>query len=66
MDSKMKFHIHTDTAVKKFYRMLTLMHKSFECKDSDVMVKLYKTLVCPNIKYNYALWGPSYVLDNKN
>ena len=41
LDSKLKFHIHTDTAVKKAYRVLGLIRKSFECKDYDVMVKLY-------------------------
>ena len=45
--------------VKKTYRLLGLICKSFECKDSDVIVKLYKTL------YNNVLWGPLYVLDNQ-
>ena len=51
--------------VKKAYHVLGLICKSFECKDSDVIVKLYKTLVRPIIKYNNVLWGPFYVLDNQ-
>ena len=65
IDSKLKFHIHTNTVVKKAYRVLGLICKSFECKDSDVMVQLYKTLVRPIIEYNNVLWGPFYVLDNQ-
>ena len=51
--------------VRKAYRVLGLICRSFECKDSDVMVKLYKTLVRPIIEYNNVLWGPFYVLDNQ-
>ena len=40
------------------------MCKSFECK-TDVMVKLYKTLVRPIVEYNIVIWGPSYTLDNQ-
>ena len=63
IDSKLKFHIHTDTVVKKAYRVLGLIRKSFECKDYDVMVKLYKSLVHPIIEYNNV--GPFYVSDNQ-
>ena len=54
IDSKLKFHIHTDTLVKKAFRVLGLIRKSFECKDYDVMVKLYKTLVHCSICVIYA------------
>ena len=47
------------------YIAIYFIHKSFECKDSDVMVKLYKTYVCTIIEYNNVLWGPFYVLDNQ-
>ena len=65
IDSKLKFHIHTNTVIRKAYCVLGLICKSFECKDPDVMVKLYKTLICPIIEYNNVLWGPFYVLDNQ-
>ena len=65
IDSKLKFHTHTDAVVKKPYRTLGLICKSFECKDSDVMAKLYKTLVRPIIEYNNVIWGPFYTLDNQ-
>ena len=65
VDTKLKFHTHTDTVVKKAYRILGLICKSFECKDSDIIVKLYTTLVRPIVEYNNVLWGPSYILDNQ-
>ena len=37
IDSKLKFHKHTDIIVKKAYRVLGLIYKSFECKDADVI-----------------------------
>ena len=52
---KLKFHIYTSTVVKKLYCVLGLIRKLFECKDSDVMVKLYTTLVCPIIEYNNSM-----------
>ena len=65
IDSRLKFHSHTDIVVKNAYRILGLICKSFECRDSDVMVKLYKTLVRPILEYNNVIWGPSYTLDNQ-
>ena len=47
MDSKLKFHIHTDFTTNKANRILGLISKVFECKDSNVMLKLYKSLVHP-------------------
>jgi len=41
VDSKLKFYAHTDIVTKEAYRVLGLISKSFECKDSDVIVKLY-------------------------
>ena len=47
---------------KRSYRVLGLINKSFECKDPDVIINLYTTLVCPIVEYNNILWGP-YTLD---
>ena len=63
--SKLKFHKHTDIIVKRAYCVLGLIYKSFECKNADVMTKLYTTLVCPIVEYNNIIWGPSYTLDNQ-
>ena len=47
MDSKLKFHTHPDLIANKENRILGLISKVFECKDSDIILKLYKSLVCP-------------------
>ena len=60
MDSKLKFHNHT---VNKTNRILGLIFKVFECKDSDIMFKLYKSLVHPLLEYNNVILGPRYVMD---
>ena len=56
IDSKLKFYIHTNAIVKKAYHVLRLICKSFKCKDYDVMVKLYKTLICPIIEYTVIMF----------
>ena len=45
IDSKLKFHVHTDIVTSKANHTLGLIHKVFECKDSDIIVKLYKSLM---------------------
>jgi len=49
VNSKLKFHARTNTVTKKAYCVLGLISKSFECKDPDVIVRLYTTLVCPSL-----------------
>ena len=68
VDSKLKFHTHMDTVVKKVYHVLGLICKSFECKDSDIIVKLYTTLVGLSTQLLNTIisyYGPSYLLDNQ-
>ena len=65
MDSKLKFHMHTDSVVNKAYRVLGLINKSFECKDLDIVLKLYKSLVRPIVEYANVIWGPHYILDQQ-
>ena len=50
MDSKLKFHVHTDSVVNKAYCVLGFVNKSFECKDPDNEHKLYKSLVHPIVE----------------
>jgi len=38
MDSKLKFHIHTDLVANKANYTLGLIYKVFECKDSDIIL----------------------------
>ena len=63
MDSKLKFHIHTDFTANKANHILGLISKVFECKGSDIMLKLHKSLVRPLLEYNNTIWGPYYIMD---
>ena len=38
MNSKLKFHTHTDLTANKANHILGLISKVFECKDSDIML----------------------------
>ena len=65
MDSKLKFHMHTDSVVNKAYRVLGLVNKSFECKDPDIVLILCKSLVRPIVEYANVIWGPHYIPDQQ-
>ena len=65
IDSKLKFHVQTDFTTNKANRVLGLISKVFECKDSDVVLKLYKSLVRPLLEYNNTIWGPHYIMDQR-
>ena len=57
IDSNLKFHVHTNTVLIVFWALTVIFS---ECKDSDVIGRLYTTLACPIIEYNNVLWGPTY------
>ena len=65
MDSKLKFHVHMNSVANKANCILGLISKVFECKDSDIMLKLYKSLVCPILEYSNVIWGPNYIMDKQ-
>jgi len=58
VDSKVKFHTHTDIVTKKAYCVLGLISKSFEYKDPDAIIKLYTTLVCSIVEW--PPWPPRF------
>ena len=62
-DSKLKFHMQTNTVVSKAYCIFGLISKSFEYKDSNILLKLCKSLVHPIVKYANVIWNPHYILD---
>jgi len=62
MDSKLKFH---NLVNNKANRSLGIIYKLFECKDSDIGLNLYKSLVCPLLEYSNTIWGPTYIMDKQ-
>jgi len=65
MDSKLKFHVHMNSVTNKANCILGLISKVFECKDPDIMLKLYKPLVQPILEYSNVIWGPNYIMDKQ-
>ena len=64
-DHQLKFHLHTTDVVAKANRLLGLIRRSFDHLDSDMLIKLFVTVVRPTLEYCNSVWGPSFVLDQK-
>lgn len=61
----LKFHQHTSAVTAKANCMLSLINKSFEFPDPDLLIRLFKPLVHPIIKYGNTIWGPHFILDQR-
>ena len=65
IDQDLKFHEHTLLVTNKANHILGLIKRSFSYLDSDMLVRLYKSMVCPILEYGNVIWGPHYLLDQK-
>ena len=45
--------------------MLGLIKRAFTYLDSDMLVHLYKSMVCPILEYGNIIWGPHYLMDQR-
>ena len=57
----MKVESQVDRVVKKAFGMLGFIGQNIEYRSWDVLLKLYKTLVRPHLKF----WSPYYRKDIK-
>ena len=64
-DHQLKFHSHTTDVTAKANHLLGLIRRSFDHLDSDMLVKLFVTLVRPTLEYCNSVWGPSCILDQR-
>jgi len=62
VDQNLKFHQHAAAAAN---HILGLIIKCFEHLDVNWPF-LYKTLVRPVLEYANSIWGPHYILNQKN
>lgn len=62
----LKFDQHISNAVGRANRLLGLIKRSFIYMNSDLFLKLYKTLVRPIIDYGNVIWYPFTKKDKKN
>ena len=65
MDYYLKFHEHTNLTITKANRVLELIHKTFYCRELDMITKLFKSLIRPILEYGNLIWGPHYVADQQ-
>jgi len=61
--SDMKVSQQCSKACSKAYRMSELIKKTIENKSKEVMLQLYKSLVCRHVDYCSSAWSPHYVKD---
>ena len=65
IDEDLKFHEHTLFVTNKANRILGLIKRSFACLDSNMLVRLYKSMVRPALEYSNTTWGPYYLMDQR-
>ena len=65
IDNKFKFHNHSSVVASKANRMLAIISKSFQYKDGNILLNLYKSFIRPIVEYSTAIWSPYYVLDQQ-
>ena len=65
IDQDLKFHEHTSLVTNKANRVLGLIKSSFAYLDSNMLVRLYKSMVRPILEYGNIIWGPHYLMDQK-
>ena len=46
--------------VKKAFSVLGFIGQNIECRNWDILLKLYKTLVRPHLEYCVQFWSPYY------
>ena len=57
-DNNLQFNSHITTTVKKSQQILSIIKRSFDFIDENIMVLLYATLVRPIIEYSNVIWAP--------
>ena len=63
VDHSLKFHLQTNTVIRKANQLLSVIKRSFSYLDSQTFLLLYKTMVRPILEYCNTVWGPHYKMD---
>lgn len=61
--SSLKSEKQVTESVKRANRQLGMIKRTVSCRDSTVMLPLYKTLVRPHLEYCVQAWAPHYAKD---
>ena len=57
-DNNLQFNSHITTTVNKCQQILSIIKRSFDFIDENIMTLLYSTLVRPIIEYSNVIWAP--------
>ena len=57
-DKLLKFDVHIQNSINKANRVLGIIKRSFSYINTDIFVKLYKSLVRPILEYGNVIWYP--------
>ena len=63
IDNKLNFSEHLANKVNKANSILGLIWRTFEYKNQETMLTLYKTLVRPHLEYANQIWSPHLIKD---
>ena len=66
VDSSLKFHSHVNWTITKANCTLGLINRTFQYREPEMIIKLYKSLVRPQLECGNAIWGPYYTIDQKS
>ena len=58
VDSSLKTSTQCAAAVEKANRMLGIIKKGIENKTKNILLLLYKSMVCPHLEYCVQMWPP--------
>uniref|UniRef100_A0A452H4G2 Uncharacterized protein n=1 Tax=Gopherus agassizii TaxID=38772 RepID=A0A452H4G2_9SAUR len=58
VDSSLKTSTQCAAAVKKVNRRLGIMKKRIDNKIENIILHLYKSIVCPHLEYCMQMWSP--------
>ena len=64
--SSLKSEKQVTESVKRANRQLGMIKRTLTCRNSAIMLPLYKTLVRPHLEYCVQAWAPHYNKDINN
>ena len=65
VDSELKFSQHCATIVKKASMRMNCIFQSFETRDTQFLLQMFKTYVRPTLEYASSCWSPYLAKDIK-
>ena len=63
IDSGLTFSAHIDKITSKAYQRSYLIRKCFRSRDTNILLKAFKTYVRPLVEGNSAVWSPHMIKD---